>query len=65
LMGDDSPDGGPGFAPFYVPGDYPTRTDITPHPDAIPLNEFNAWYVQADKTLPVRQDVADFILTLK
>ena len=65
LMGDDSPDGGPGFAPFYVPGDYATRTDITPHPDAVPLDELNAWFVQAERTLTTRQDVADFILTLK
>lgn len=65
LMGDDSPEGGPGFAPFYVPGDYPTRTDITPHPDAVPLGDLNAWFVVAEKTLAARQDVADLILILK
>ncbi len=65
IMGDESPDGGPGFAPFYVPGDYATRTDIEPHPDAIPLEEFRAWFVDAEETLTIRNDVADLILSLK
>lgn len=65
IMGDESPDGGPGFAPFYVPGDYATRTDIEPHPDAIPLGEFRAWFVDAEQTLTIRDDVADLILSLK
>ena len=65
LMGDDSPSGGDGFAPFYVPGDYATRLDIEPHPDAIPLNDLNAWFVDATETLSVRQDVADLVLTLQ
>src|SRR5690606_30919644 len=43
MMGDDSPTGGAATEPFYVPGDYLTRTDIAPHPDAIPLEEFDAW----------------------
>lgn len=65
LMGDETPEGGPGFAPFYVPGDYPTRTDIVPHPDAVPLDELNAWFVVAEETVAMRQEVADLILTLK
>ena len=65
MMGDDSDTGGPAYAPFYVPGDYATRTDITPHPDAIPLDGFNAWRVQPTATAEIRQDVADLILTLQ
>lgn len=65
MMGDDSATGGPGYEPFYVPGDYATRTDIEPHPDAVPLDQFNAWFVEAERTFEIRQEVADLILTLK
>jgi len=65
MMGDDSPTGGPGFAPFYVPGDYATRTDIQQPKDAIPLDQFRAWRMDPIKTAGVRQDVSDFILSLK
>lgn len=65
MMGDDSPTGGPGYEPFYVPGDYATRTDIEPHPDAIPLDEFRAWQIDPVATLEIRQDVADLVLTLQ
>ncbi|MFN3615489.1 MAG: ABC transporter substrate-binding protein [Rubrimonas sp.] len=65
LMGDDSDTGGPGFAPFYVAGDWATRRDITPHPDAIPLAEFNAWIIDPAATAAIRADVADLILTLQ
>ena len=64
MMGDDTPTGGPGFAPFYVAGDWATRTDIDPHPDAIPYADFNAWYIDPIATYEIRQDVADFILSL-
>lgn len=65
MMGDDSETGGEGFAPFYVPGDYATRTDIVPHPDAVPLEDFNAWFIDPISTFDIRQDVADFILSLQ
>ena len=65
LMGDESDTGGAGFKPFYVPGDYSTRSDITPHPDAVPLDEFNAWRVDPQATAEIRADVADLILTLQ
>lgn len=65
LMGDESPTGGAGFKPFYVPGDYATRTDIVPHPDAVPLGEFRAWRVSPAKTAKIRQEVADLVLTLQ
>ena len=65
MMGDDSPTGGPGYEPFYVPGDYATRTDIEPHPDAIPLDEFRAWQIDPVATLEIRQDVSDLILILQ
>ncbi|MDO5090652.1 MAG: substrate-binding domain-containing protein [Cardiobacteriaceae bacterium] len=65
LMGDDSDTGGAGFKPFYVAGDYATRTDIKPHPDAVPLAELGAWRVNTEKTAAARKAVGDFILTLQ
>lgn len=65
LMGDDSDTGGAGFAPFYVAGDYATRTDIAPHPDAVPLEEFNAWRQNPEATLTIRAEVGDLILVLQ
>jgi iron(III) transport system substrate-binding protein len=65
MMGDDSETGGEGYAPFYVAGDYATRTDIAPHPDAVPLADFTAWRVDPSKTLTIRKDVADLLLTLQ
>ncbi|ALE73800.1 iron ABC transporter substrate-binding protein [Pseudonocardia sp. EC080610-09] len=64
LMGDGSPDGGPGFAPFYVPGDYPTRTDVVPPSGAVPLAELGAWTIDPAVVAGRRGDVADLILTL-
>ncbi len=66
MMGDETEFGGPGLAPFYVPGDYLSRTDIPQHPDAIPLDEFNAWLLTASEAATaVRDEVADFIVTLR
>lgn len=65
MMGDDSETGGPAFAPFYVAGDWATRTDIAPHPDAIPLADFAGWQIDPAATAEIRADVADFILTLQ
>nr|WP_314260380.1 ABC transporter substrate-binding protein [uncultured Devosia sp.] len=64
MMGDDSETGGPAFAPFYVAGDWATRSDITPHPDAIPLADFTGWQIDPAATAEIRAEVADFILTL-
>jgi iron(III) transport system substrate-binding protein len=65
MMGDDTPEGGPGYEPFYVSGDYATRTDITPHPDAVPFDEFRAWQIDTAETFEKRQEVADLIVTLQ
>lgn len=65
LMGDESETGGAGFAPFYVPGDYATRTDIVSHPDAVPLADFRAWRIDPAHTAEIRQEVADLILVLQ
>ncbi|MDJ0992940.1 MAG: ABC transporter substrate-binding protein [Dinoroseobacter sp.] len=65
LMGDESEVGGPGLAPFYVAGDYVTRTDIPPHPDAVPLDEFTAWRLDPAKTTTIRAEIGDLILTLQ
>ncbi len=62
MMGDDTPNGGPGFAPFYVAGDYAARTDIVSHPDAAPLAQLDAWRIDPTKTITARKRVADMIL---
>ncbi len=64
MMGDDSENGGAAYKPFYVPGDYATRTDIVPHPDAVPFAELNAWYIDPVKSSEVRGIVSDFILSI-
>lgn len=64
LMGDDSPTGGPGYEPFYVPGDYPVRTDMEMPADAAPLDELGAWDIDPEETAQIRGHVADFLLTL-
>lgn len=65
LMGDDSKHGGPSWAPWYVPGDYATRTDIENPTDAVPLNELNAWRLDPAATARIRQRVADLILMVE
>ncbi len=62
MMGDESETGGPALAPFYVPGDYLTRTDIPPHQDAIPLDQFRAWRIDPEATAAARRAVADLVL---
>lgn len=64
LMGDDSPTGGDAYAPFYVPGDYPVRTDIDTPQDAVELDELGAWDIRPTESAKIRNDVSDFILTL-
>ncbi len=65
MMGDDTDTGGEAFAPFYVAGDYATRTDIAPHPDAVPLADFKAWSIDPAATAAARAEVGDLILTLQ
>jgi len=65
MMGDDSDTGGDAFKPFYVAGDWPTRTDLAPHPDAIALADFKGWQIDPAETAKIRANVADFILTLQ
>lgn len=65
LMGDDSATGGEGFAPFYVAGDYPTRTDIDAPGEALALDELGAWSIDAERTAEHRRTVADFLLTIQ
>lgn len=65
MMGDASETGGDAFAPFYVAGDYATRTDIVPHPDAVPLAEFKAWPIDPAASAAARAAVGDLILTLQ
>ncbi len=64
LMGDDSETGGPGFEPFYVAGDYPTRTDVVAPEGAVSLEELGAWSIDPAQVAEIRADVADYLLTL-
>jgi iron(III) transport system substrate-binding protein len=64
LMGDDSETGGPAYEPFYVAGDYPTRTDMVAPEDALSLDDLGAWVIDPEEVSTVRSDVSDFLLTL-
>ncbi|SMX85636.1 iron(III) transport system substrate-binding protein [Brevibacterium sp. Mu109] len=64
LMGDDSATGGAGYEPFYVPGDYPVRTDVDAPEDAAPLEELGAWDIDPAATAESRGEVSDFLLSL-
>lgn len=65
MMGDDSATGGVGFEPFYVAGDYPTRTDVEAPADAVGLEELGAWQIDPEASAERRGDVADFLLTIQ
>jgi len=65
MMGDDTETGGPGFEPFYVAGDYPTRTDVVAPADALALDELNGWVIDAEASAERRDAVADFLLTIQ
>lgn len=65
MMGDDSETGGVGFEPFYVAGDYPTRTDIAAPADALSLDELAAWSIDPRRSAEHRSQVADFLLTIQ
>ncbi|HXV93000.1 MAG TPA: ABC transporter substrate-binding protein [Pseudonocardia sp.] len=65
LMGDDSETGGPGYEPFYVPGDYPTRTDVTPPADAVSLTELGVWEIDARAVAERRDEVAAVVQGLR
>ncbi|MGV0743788.1 ABC transporter substrate-binding protein [Mycolicibacterium sp. XJ870] len=65
MMGDDSEAGGPGFEPFYVAGDYPTRDDMVAPADALPLEQLGAWRIDPQASAERRAQVADFLLTIQ
>ncbi|MFB2586186.1 ABC transporter substrate-binding protein [Herbiconiux liukaitaii] len=65
MMGDDSETGGPGFEPFYVAGDYPTRSDVVAPADALPLDELGGWIIDPEASAERRDAVADFLLTVQ
>lgn len=64
MFGDGSETGGPAYEPFYVPGDYPTRDDISDHPDSLPLDELGAWVIDPQEIADARDDVADLVLSV-
>ena len=63
-QGDESETGGAGFEPFYVAGDYPTRTDVTAPAEAVTLDELGAWTIDPAASADRRKFVSDFLLTL-
>ncbi|MET0302474.1 MAG: ABC transporter substrate-binding protein, partial [Microbacteriaceae bacterium] len=65
MMGDDTATGGPGFDPFYVAGDYPTRGDIEAPAEAVSLEELGAWTIDPEASAERRSQVADFLLTIQ
>lgn len=65
MYGDDSENGGPGFAPFNVPGDYAVRPTIKDSPDSVPLGELKAWTIDPAATAAARGRIADLIITLQ
>lgn len=65
MMGDDSETGGPGFEPFYVAGDYPTRGDVVAPAGALTLEELGAWRIDPQASAERRAQVADFLLTIQ
>ena len=65
MMGDDTETGGAAFEPFYVAGDYPTRTDVVAPADALPLDELDGWIIDPEASAERRAAVADFLLTIQ
>lgn len=65
MMGDDTESGGAAFEPFYVAGDYPTRTDVVAPADALPLEELDGWIIDPEASAERRDAVADFLLTIQ
>lgn len=65
MMGDDSETGGAGFEPFYVAGDYPTRSDVVAPAEAVSLEELGGWSIDPEASAERRAVVADFLLTIQ
>ncbi|WP_069385337.1 ABC transporter substrate-binding protein [Cellulosimicrobium cellulans] len=65
MMGDDSETGGVAYEPFYVAGDYPTRTDVVAPEGAVSLEELGAWQIDPEASAERRDEVADFLLTVQ
>lgn len=65
MFGDDSPGGGPGFAPFNVPGEYAARKTIVGDPDTIPRDRLNTWMMDAEAVAGRRGEIADLLITLQ
>ncbi|MGA9871246.1 MAG: ABC transporter substrate-binding protein [Rhodococcus sp. (in: high G+C Gram-positive bacteria)] len=65
MMGDNSETGGPGFEPFYVAGDYPTRDDVVAPTDALSLGDLGAWRIDPEASAERRAQVADYLLTIQ
>ncbi len=66
LMGDEK--GKSGFAPWFVPGYAPARTDVTdapPHPFVPeltwPLKDLNFWYLDSKGVWEKKTEVLDFV----
>lgn len=64
MMGDDTETGGVAYEPFYVAGDYPTRTDITAPGGAVSIDELGGWTIDVEASAERRDAVSDFLLTL-
>lgn len=66
FMGDEY--GGQGMTPWFVPGNWPSRTDVVSVPDhpfldgrSWSVNELNFWNMDAQKLWQIKQDVLEFV----
>ena len=61
LLGAGDEDG-TGYEPWYVPGDFPVRTDMEAPAPFKPITEYNYWYEDTE-SYDLSSDVLDFWLT--
>lgn len=64
MMGDGSRNGGPGYQPFWMPGEFPTAAEISLQPETLPLRSLAIWPIDPARTADKRDEVLDFLLGL-
>ncbi|MCD6123069.1 MAG: extracellular solute-binding protein [Spirochaetales bacterium] len=58
MLGDEK--GGRGYSPYYVLGDFPLRSDVTPPPGAKKITELNLWASDPKYVWSTGQQVLEF-----
>jgi iron(III) transport system substrate-binding protein len=66
LLGDE--EGGQGMSPWFVPGNWPSRIDVTATPDhpfqegkSWAVGDLNLWYMDSRETFKIQNDVLEFV----